>query len=738
MSHLTCHRRPKAAHPSLLAVAVLSMTSVGYSQEVFSAAQVRFEFDRAIHLDVERQRMAVELMPGTDVEVWGPLHAPGAKLTSHPLRGWWYLEWQDWLPSLSALSRRLDDLSDLSSVALVSPVLRSPEGLELLVSRDLLVGFEPWIDRRGAFQRLERHGEILDEAVAGLEGVYRLRVASRHGLELIALANGLAQERGVHFADLDWWAEAVPGTSQWLVPNDPGFAMQWGLRNTGQPIICPSFGATTPGIDVDAMAAWQVTKGDPGVIVLVLDNGVQLNHPDLYIAPGLGADFTGEGGGGGPVTPCDNHGTAVAGIIAATANNGNGIAGLAPASRVATARISVVNSSCNSWWVGASWVADALQWGFDQGARVSNTSWRFDPHPLITLKYQETRSAGMVHFASSMNEGMLGIAYPANLASVNAVGAIDRAGNLAPFSNYGPGQAFVAPGVGIYTLDRTGPAGYTFGDITCMDGTSAAAPFAAGCAALLLAVNPSWTPAQVELAMRLAAQDLGAPGHDPFYGWGLVRAGASLGSVLTPQIHSIEPSQVPILSVDQPNRITLTGPNLGLATAIALDGVPLSGTPAFEVLDANAIRFSMPLVGQLGLVTVAVTSPLGTATTQLSVVANDPPAIDLEHAFADYLIQVMGIRLTLAGEPGSWMVLLVSGSLQPSVLPGLLALDIGAGFSDLLQLGYFPLPLHSGWAKAVYFPGGLPQGLVGHFQALALGSSGELRATNVQTGTILF
>ena len=103
-----------------------------------------------------------------------------------------------------------------------------------------------------------------------------------------------------------------------------------------------------------------------------MDDGVQLDHPDLNIA--AAKDFTGSGGGGGPVTESDNHGTAVAGCIAASAN-GRGSVGVAPGVRIAAAKVATQGIGSQPVSFDSAIIA-ALDWGRQIGARISNLSWK--------------------------------------------------------------------------------------------------------------------------------------------------------------------------------------------------------------------------------------------------------------------------------------------------------------------------------------------------------------------------
>jgi subtilisin family serine protease len=233
------------------------------------------------------------------------------------------------------------------------------------------------------------------------------------------------------------------------------------------------------------------------------------------------------------VNACDNHGTLVAGVISGIIDNGVGGVGAAPGTRIASARAHRAQTNvlpCTGLWVAESaWTVSALDWAESIGARITKNSNFWDTESSdIAQKYQATRDNGMLHFGIAGNNGDLLVGFPGKLPSVNAVTAITRTGNLWFYSNYGNEVDFTAPGVDIYTTDRTGSAGVAGGDYTFESGTSLAPPMVAGVAALLLSHAPALSPGAVEKILAQSALDLGTAGWDYLYGHGLVRAREAL------------------------------------------------------------------------------------------------------------------------------------------------------------------------------------------------------------------
>ncbi|MDP3983898.1 MAG: S8 family serine peptidase [Acidimicrobiia bacterium] len=297
--------------------------------------------------------------------------------------------------------------------------------------------------------------------------------------------------------------------------SEPEFGDQWALENIGQ------FGGV-PGADIQARQAWSTTTGSPDVVVAVVDSGVDLNHPDLTAniwanpgeVPGNGIDDDGNGfiddANGWDFQSGDNspapgigefHATWVAGVIAA-AVNGNLIAGAAPTSSLMVIR-SCASSGCFSGTVAAG-----IEYAVDNGAHIINLSLGVvatgDPPVEDAIDYAQSQSVLVVAAAGNDGEdidqaGQMVI--PAGLTNPNIVAVassfIDD--TRSPFSNYGATSVDVAaPGEGILTT-RVG------GSSEFVDGTSFAAPFVAGAAALLLTVNRDLSPqALVDLIIGTA------------------------------------------------------------------------------------------------------------------------------------------------------------------------------------------------------------------------------------------
>lgn len=300
-------------------------------------------------------------------------------------------------------------------------------------------------------------------------------------------------------------------------PNDPLFPKQWAIQAA------------------DVPRAWDITRGSPTVRVAVIDSGVDLAHPDLRANLDLANDWDFVNGDptAEEVYP---HGTHVAGIVAAVADNATGVAGVAPAVKVLP--LKVVSSS--GFATTADFV-DAVRYAADKGARVINASLGavLDPASpsgaaeiaLLQAAVDYARAKGALVVAASGNGGGPPVWYPAACSGAVAVSATTRFGELAPYSSTGPEVDLAAPGGwlgspavldnGIVSTLKGGVYGYD-------EGTSMAAPHVAGIAALLMSACPSATADKVRTALEASARDIGVPGFDEQSGHGLVQAGAAL------------------------------------------------------------------------------------------------------------------------------------------------------------------------------------------------------------------
>jgi len=286
------------------------------------------------------------------------------------------------------------------------------------------------------------------------------------------------------------------------------------------------------GLDmVGAEDAWARATG-AGIVVAVVDTGVDGTHPDLQGKVVAGYDPVAD-----TVIPAgvdsdyEGHGTHVAGIIAA-ANDGKGIVGLAPDALIMP--IPVFQPD----YIGDFDAAEGIIWAVDNGARVLNHSWGGAVYSqLLKAAFDYAYHNGAISVCAAGNDGEAWIHFPSAYPGVIAVGATTPHDEKADFSQLGGWLSVSAPGVGIlscvptwYVQDGTGdPLLYDY-----WSGTSMATPFVTALAAMLLELHPAATPYQVKKLIENTAADIEAPGFDIYSGYGRIDAAAAVGAPLPP------------------------------------------------------------------------------------------------------------------------------------------------------------------------------------------------------------
>jgi type VII secretion-associated serine protease mycosin len=252
-----------------------------------------------------------------------------------------------------------------------------------------------------------------------------------------------------------------------------------------------------------------------GVIVAVIDSGVS-KHPDLAGSILKGTDLIKPGGDG--TTDFDGHGTSMAGFIAAHGKNGNGALGIAPDAKILPIR--VLGSKPKAVDYGA-----ALKYAISHDAKVINISIATPLTPEIINAVKAAQSADVVVIAGAGNKpDSVGVAAPAFLDGVVAVGAVDKKGKKAKISVTGPEMDLAAPGE---DMTSTGTKGlYRVG----ARGTSDAAAIVSGAAALVRSKYPEMSAEEVVQRLESTATDKGKPGVDNEYGHGIVNLVAALSA----------------------------------------------------------------------------------------------------------------------------------------------------------------------------------------------------------------
>ena len=383
------------------------------------------------------------------------------------------------------------------------------------------------------------------------------------------------------------------------IPNDPYFQYQVTLHNTGQTFN----GHTgTAGADIKAPQAWDITKGNSNIVIAVFDEGVTSNHPDLPNTRQVrlnGSNF-GSGNQNDP-SPVgnDNHGNSCAGVIAATMDNNEGIAGIAPNCKIMPLRWDYATTSAQ--------MAAAIEFATDNGANIISNSWGYSTSnnnyvPAIVTAIQYAINNGVVvvfaagntarHYSCNDN-GYVTFPANANVTGLLTVGASDRYDQqsdysptnslidiAAPSHRAYPPEAY-SPSCGgisgetfeMWTIDIPGNTGYNPWPTSGIHppatgenlpnsgtnylaytgrfgGTSHSCPVVAGVAALVLSVNPSLTPQQVFNTLTSTADKVGGytyvSGKCNQMGYGRVNAYAAVQAVCPPIVNFIGTVTTPI------------------------------------------------------------------------------------------------------------------------------------------------------------------------------------------------
>ena len=381
----------------------------------------------------------------------------------------------------------------ITSIGIVptQPVVASqpdPEVSEVSFATDrLIVKFRPEV--KIGEKSLSTHVVSLDntlssinalglESLRGLGSTYVLKVGK--GTDIATAVVALNQDPAVEYAEPDYLAQFAS------VPNDPRYTEQWGL----------------PKIAVEG--AWDQSMGSPNVIIAVIDSGIDLTHEDLapnlwtnlYEIPDNGLDddnntFVDDVQGWNFVDSTNEvddfvgHGSLVAGVAAAKANNAVGIAGVCGNCKLMPIKVSQVSGFANY-----SDIAAGVAYATQKGADVINISLGGYANS-ITLQnaINEAVADNIVVVAGAGNDNKSDAFYPAAYENVIAVAGTDQSDQKTASSNFGAWVDVSAPGVDILST--------TLGGYSSDSGTSYAAPFVSGAVGLLLSLHPDWTPALI-------------------------------------------------------------------------------------------------------------------------------------------------------------------------------------------------------------------------------------------------
>jgi subtilisin family serine protease len=434
--------------------------------------------------------------------------------------------------------------------------------------RELVIRFKPDLPEPRCLSLLAEFGlQMVSRRNDFVQGqvIVRDPKDSRRGDDLIEVANRLAErDDEIVFAAPNFVSEF----RRFAPPAIP--LSQWHLKNTG------GFPGQVAGEDIRAERAWNILMASRAVIVAVIDDGIDIDHPALKPAiwrnpdptslDECGRDFFLDPSDPGHFDPRpkvfappfndpdqnDIHGTPCAGLVGAVAPDGRAF-GVGARCQILPVKVFHANALASDERVGnairyAAGIADVL-----------SISWSGPETPLIESPLEDAVSKGRggkgcAIFCATGNDNAPSVAFPASSPAAIAVGSSTDGALRAPFSNFGPEVAVVAPSNGgsqaIFTTDVSIPnRGFNLGTdadggtdglyTNIFGGTSASTPIAVGAAAVLLSQNAELTAAQVRARLEQTADKIGGDnfdgnGHSNLFGFGRVNLFAALGGTSTP------------------------------------------------------------------------------------------------------------------------------------------------------------------------------------------------------------
>lgn len=484
------------------------------------------------------------------------------------------------------LEAAMTQARSLDMVEFVSHVYqgKNDPGFLVYLGNEITIQFADNVDPATQAAIASAVGLKLQRPLAGIANTFIFELTRECQENPLKIANRLMRSAKVLTAE----PNIITETQAHYRPKDSLYHKQWYLSHTGGAQLAPNS-------HINIESAWEITRGLRSVVIAITDDSIDLNHPDFQ---GLGkivapCDLKDKDFLPLPGTPEDNHGTACAGIALAE-ENGTGIVGVAPGCAMMPIR--------TTGYLDDKSIEDIFDWAIAKGASVISCSWGASAvHFPLSLRQRAavTRAATqgrqgkgcvIVFAAGNSNrptdDTVNETGWPNNIISgrtqwlsgfathpdVIAVSASTSLNKKAAYSNWGESISVCAPsnnappgiwlpetgyiptapqitqtlsGLGVFTTDRVGAAGYDQSDFTgYFGGTSSACPIVAGVAALVLSANPDLTAKQVkqilqqtadkivdpdpdpQLGMKLGSYD--SNGHSQWFGYGKVNAGKAV------------------------------------------------------------------------------------------------------------------------------------------------------------------------------------------------------------------
>jgi subtilisin family serine protease len=506
-----------------------------------------YAFDEKVQIDQLADKLLVKKKPA--------LQKSSYEESTKQLFGEVEIEWLNTdiskvnVKDVKNIEEKINKLLSDDDVISVRKVYKTKDNLEFGFADEIIIKFKDEIQESIREEILKTYNLKKSKTTK----IYESVLISKNE-DIIEVANRLYESGNFVFAYPNIICKAELFST---FPNDPYFQFQITCHNTGQTFNGHS---GTSDADIDAPEAWDITTGNNNIIIAVFDEGVTSDHPDLPNTRQVrlnGSNY-GSGDANNPSpTGDDNHGNSCAGVIGATMNNNEGIAGIAPNCRIMPLRWDATTTSDE--------MADGIEFAVDNGANIISNSWgystsnnNYKPAIVTAIQYAINNNVVVVFAAgntarhnSCCDNGYVTFPANANVNGLLTVGASDRFDNQADYSPTSSLIDIVAPSHRAYppeayspscggisgetfemwTLDIPGDAGYNTWPSTGIHppatgetlpntgtnnlsytgrfgGTSHACPVVAGVAALL-SENPNLTPQEVFNTLTNTADKIG-------------------------------------------------------------------------------------------------------------------------------------------------------------------------------------------------------------------------------------
>ncbi len=458
--------------------------------------------------------------------------------------------------SLEEAQRKVYEELGREKIAYVHPYLQPENGMRVTYLNEIVLKLDNGSSEKDLKNIFEVYSIKVKKIIPHtyLEGLFNVVLKEEEANRTLEIANQLLQIESVDFAYPEIYGLVILNTS------DPQYPSQYALENNGTG--SQLFG--TPDADIDAPEAWALSTGS-GVKVAVIDVGVKLNHPVLtgQLITGTNIENDGPVGGNPDITEANNdHGTAIAGIIAAKTNNNLDISGIAYDAQIIPIRVRTQGL-----------LDDAISWAVNNANAdvivMSLSTQNNTPFAAVEMAIDDAvqngrGGKGCIIVGASGNGSSSLVSYPANLLEVIAVGASNNTDNRRSSSNYGTNLDLVAPGDAITSLNLTGSQlwGYS--------GTSFAAPHVAAVAAMILEVAPNLTWQEVRHVLNSTTDKVSGYTYNinkasgtwaNEVGYGRLNAKKAVDKALTACLTTLSDGTVQELTPFSSSQFSISGPS---------------------------------------------------------------------------------------------------------------------------------------------------------------------------------